>query len=104
MHGASDCRVASKLFWEQVTYRVNDIILVDKGTPCFVEAALCFDGSRYALLVSQCTAGVHVTATASRWEMHREKNGVLFLDGSRAIEIPAMWDIEDALHVLVLAR
>ena len=82
MHGASQCLVATSMFWEQISYSIDDLILVDTGTPCFVEAALCFDGCRFALLVSQCTAGVHVTHTASRWEMHREHSGVLFLDES----------------------
>ena len=102
MHGASQCLVATSMFWGQVTYSCDDLLLVDKGTPCFVEAALCFDGCRFALLVSQCAAGKQVTHAASRWEKHREHSGVLFLDEGRAIKHAAMWDLEDALHVLVL--
>ena len=102
--GASECLVAKSVYWAQVMYSVGDGIFVDAGTPCFVEAALCLDGLRFALLVSPCTAAEHVTLTASRWEMHRGHSGVLFLDEGRAIKHAAMWDLEDALHVLVLER
>ena len=90
------------MVWEQIVYSIDDLIFVDSSTPCFVDAAPCFDGCRFALLVSQCSAGVHVTHTASRWEVHREHSGVLFLYEGRAIKQAAMWDFEDVLHVLVL--
>ena len=104
-HGALECISAAKIYWQHVTYAADDMILVDGGTPCFVEAAVCFDGCRFALLVSQCTAGAEVTHTASRWRLRRDQAPcILFLDERRYVKHAAMWDFEDALHVLVIER
>ena len=101
-HGANRCLVAPKIYWQHVTFSIEDVVFVDDAA-CLVEGAVCFDDGRYALLVSQFTAPEVVSKTATRWELRRrEFPYLLFLDG-RYVTHAAMWDFEDELHVLILA-
>jgi len=50
-HHAVDCCVSAKIRWQHNTYAADDFILVDGSTPCLVEAAVCFDGRIFALMV-----------------------------------------------------
>lgn len=103
-YGASQCLVAKKLRWQQVTYTCDSIVFVDAGSPCLVLAGICFDGCKFALLVAQCGGREQVSTTACRWELREEISYVFFLGEGREIKFPAMWEFEDEKHVLVLER
>ena len=107
--GATQCQVARKMLWRHVTYSTADVILVEASAPCWIECACWFSGGRFhadrfALLVTALAGGTRVTETATRWQVPPPSGDLLFLDEGRRVQHAAMWDVEDAEHVLVIER
>ena len=93
--------------WQHVAYNAGDVVFFD-GMPCMLECMLRFQslGRRsFAFLVVPFTDEVRVTATASRWRArHDLQYHVAYLTPTSDVQHAALYDIEDAEHVLVIVR
>ena len=94
--------------WQHVAYAAGDVVFFD-GMPCQLECMLrfheCWGRRSFGFLVVPFTDEVRVTATASRWRArHDLQYHVAYLTPTSDVRHAALYDIEDAEHVLVIVR
>jgi hypothetical protein len=99
--------VSRQCCWDHVMFSSGDVVLVDHCKPCLVESA-CREGAawgcRLGLLVRVLKHARAVSTTANVWHIPPPGEQKILLLGSRQVSHAAMWDSEDADHLLVIER